>query len=111
MDYTDAAGKRRRATLARWPDLTLEQARHKASESHTSIANGEGGPLEAKRAKRDAALAEQRQREHDKTVAEVAALWMDNHARIHNRPKSVSTAQSILDCHILRVSDQCEWLT
>jgi len=101
MDYTDAAGKRRRATLARWPDLTLEQARTRASEFHSAMARGEGGPLEAKRAAREQAQAEQMRREHDKTVAQLAQLWMEGHARLHKSPVSQVNDRSILNRHIL----------
>ena len=50
LDYSDTAGKRRRATLARWPNLSVEQARAKAGQFHAAMAKGEAGPLEAKRA-------------------------------------------------------------
>jgi integrase len=101
LDYTDAAGKRRRATLARWPDLTLEQARTKASEFHTAIAKGGVGPLEAKRVAREAAQAELARREHDKTVAQLAEVWMETHAKVHKQPTSLRTDRSMLRCHIL----------
>ena len=100
MDYTDAAGRRRRATLARWPDLSLEQARHKASEFHTAMARGEAGPLEAKRAEREAAQKELARREHDKTVAQVAQLWMEDHG-LKKRLSSQASDRSALRRHIL----------
>lgn len=101
LDYTDAAGKRRRATLARYPDLSLEQARHKASEFHTAMAKGAAGPLEAKRAAREAARVELIQRQRDKTMAELAELWMESHAKLHKRASSISNDRSALQLHIL----------
>jgi integrase len=101
LDYTGAAGKRQRATLARWPDLTLEQARAKASKARNTMAEGGGGPLETKRRMREQAQAEEQAREHDKTIAELAEIWMDAHARVHKRPSSVRNDRSILNRHLL----------
>ena len=99
MDYTDVAGKRRRATLSRYPDLSLEQARHKANKFHTDMAQGEAGPLEAKRIERAQAQAELAARERDKTISELAEIWME-HAKLHKRASSQASDRSMLK-HIL----------
>jgi integrase len=101
LDYTGGAGKRRRATLARWPDLSLEQARAKANELHSTIARGEGGPLETRRAKLAQEQAEQTRREQDKTIAQLAELWQENHARLRKRASSQRNDRSVLNRHIL----------
>ena len=101
LDYSDTAGKRRRATLARWPDLSLAQARIRAGQFHAAMAKGEAGPLEAKRVAREQARGEQLRREREKTVAELVELWMTTYARLHKRATSLKNDRSILGAHIL----------
>jgi hypothetical protein len=42
-------------------------------------------PRESKRAAREQAQGEQMRRECEKTVAQLAELWMQSHARLHKR--------------------------
>ncbi len=103
LDYSNAAGARRRFTLGRWPDLTLEQARQTAAKWRARIYRDEEriDPLDEKQREREQAQAERRQREQEKTVAQVAELWQEGHALANKRPKSRASDASALRCHIL----------
>lgn len=67
--YRKIHGKPERITLGRYPDLTIEQARGKASEINTDIANGLN-PSEVKRG-----------RQAELTFAELFAEYLERHSK------------------------------
>lgn len=70
--YRKVNGRPRRYTLGRYPDLTIEQARGKASEFNADIANGID-PTEIKR-----------QRAAELTLGELFNQYIERHAK-HNK--------------------------
>jgi integrase len=66
-------GRPRRMTLGRWPDLNVAQARAKANEKRAAIARGEDPAAEAEAARKEP------------TFADLAAAFMERHARPNKR--------------------------
>lgn len=110
LDYSSASGARRRATLGRWPDLNLAQARHLASQTRVQIAEARRldpdteaekiarlDPLAWKQAQRERALAA----EEAPTFGSVARLWWARHATLHLRPNSQRCNRISLDRYLL----------
>jgi integrase len=66
-------GRPRRLTLGCWPDVTVILARQRALEIRTAIARGEDPAAEAEAARKEA------------TFADLAAVYMERHARPSKR--------------------------
>ena len=103
IDYSSSDGRRRRFTLAKWPDTSLEQARLLAGKWGARIYADENrsDPLDEKKRAREQARAGQKRIEADKTLREVAQHWLEHHAETRKRPKSIENDRSALKCHIL----------
>jgi integrase len=71
--YRKINGKPERITLGRYPDLTIEQARGKASEINSDIANGLN-PSEVKRG-----------RKAELTFADLFAEYLERHSKPHKK--------------------------
>lgn len=71
--YRKVKGRPERITLGKFPDLTIEQARGKASEINSEIANGQN-PNEERRKKR-----------LEKTVEGLFNYYLENHAKVHKK--------------------------
>ncbi|SFO38822.1 tyrosine-type recombinase/integrase [Nitrosospira briensis] len=71
--YRKINGTPERLTLGRYPDLTIEQARGKASEINAAIANG-SNPADAKRG-----------RVAELTFGELFSQYIERHAKQHKR--------------------------
>lgn len=71
--YRKINGSPERLTLGRYPDLTIEQARGKASEINSAIANG-ANPADA-----------QRGRAAELTFGELFSQYIERHAKQHKR--------------------------
>jgi integrase len=74
-------GRPERVTLGRYPDMTIEQARKKAAEVNAQIAKGES-PAEKRRADKA-----------EMTFAEFWREYLDRHARIRNKPRTVEESE------------------
>src|ERR1700730_681208 len=66
-------GRPRRLTLGGWPDLTVILARQKALDIRSRIARGEDPAAEAEAARKEP------------TFSDLAATYMERHARPHKR--------------------------
>jgi integrase len=66
-------GRPRRLTLGAWPDLNVVMARERAMEIRTAIARGEDPAADSKEAR------------HELTLGELAAAYMERHAKPHKR--------------------------
>jgi len=102
LDYSSSDGRRRRFTLGKWPNTSLEQARLLAGKWRARIYADENrrDPLDEKREEREQARAEQKRVEADKTLREVAQHWLEHHAETRKRPKSIENDRSALKVHI-----------
>ncbi len=102
LDYSSNDGRRRRFTLAKWPDTSLEQARLLAGKWRARIYADENrsDPLDEKKQARETARLEQKRIEADKAIREVAEIWLRTHALAYKRPKSIENDESILKLHI-----------
>jgi integrase len=79
--YRKINGKPERITLGRYPDLTIEQARGKASEINSDIANGLN-PSEVKRG-----------REAELTFADLFAEYLERHSKPHKKTWAEDVSQ------------------
>lgn len=82
-------GKRRRLTLGTYPSMSLDEARTQAREAAAIVDRG-----------KDPAAAVQALKAAE-TFAEVAADWLERHAKPRKRPGSVADDQYMLKRHIL----------
>jgi len=90
LHYVRKSDKQRSVVhIGDYPAVTLKDARFKASALKADIANG-GDPASGIRAKKEAP-----------TFAEVADMWLEQHAKPKKREKSVAEDISILKNHIL----------
>ena len=71
--YRKINGRPERLTLGRYPDLTIEQARGKASDINSAIANG-ANPADARRG-----------RTAELTFGELFSQYLERHAKQHKR--------------------------
>jgi integrase len=109
LNYTAPSGVRRRATLGRYPNLSLAQAQTKADEWTARLTDGvlvrENGterhekidPLEEKRRERSKAQSTARVM----TVKELSEIWWERHALINKRKSSLQSDRCNLDNWIL----------
>lgn len=79
--YRWVEGKPERVTLGRFPDLSIEQARRKASEVNAVIAKGEN-PNDKRRADRA-----------EITFGELFTEYLDRHAKLHKKAWKEDDAQ------------------
>lgn len=87
-----ATGKTTRATLGKYPAITLAKARAKAEALRREVEAGTN-PVAIKRRARDEATA--------KTFAALAARYMSEHAGRKNRTRTVDIAERTLKLHVL----------
>jgi integrase len=85
-------GRVQRYTLGDYPDLTLSKARRKADELRGQVANGIN-PVEARKRERQTAAS--------RSFGAVAARYLEEHAKRHNRPSTQIQAEGNLNRHIL----------
>jgi integrase len=76
LDYR-VRGRKRRYTIARWPELPVDAAREEARSLRGRIRNGDD-PLAEK----------ERLRLENPTMLDLAREYLDKYAAIHKRPKS-----------------------
>jgi integrase len=81
-------GRPRRLTLGQWPDLNVALARERALEMRTAIAKGENPHAAHLVQKREA------------TFGELADRYMNEYARIHKKPRSISDDEYYLAHYI-----------
>lgn len=84
LDYT-IAGRRRRYTLGRYPELNCTVARQRALELRGCILNGED-PMQEREAERT-----------EPTVNQLADEYLERYAVVHKRARSVSEDRRMLD--------------
>jgi integrase len=84
--YRKVEGRPERITIGPYPDLTIEQARGKASELNGAIARGEN-PASKRRVVRD-----------DATLGDFFSTYLEHHAKPHK--KTWSDDQEIFDNHL-----------
>jgi integrase len=90
-------GQERRYTIGPFPEFSVQVAREKAFELRQSISNGVD-PFTLRQTKqREATESEARLR----TLRELAAEYLERHANVHKRPKSVHDDKAMLDGVIL----------
>ena len=96
LDYRfpDAAGvaRQRRIVIGQHPDFTAQQARDEASELRKQVRKGID-PKQKKKRREERYLAEAAARKKQalldsRTIEDVAAHYLDTHARTKKRPKS-----------------------
>jgi len=87
-------GSRRRYLLGRFPQVSLADARQAARRYLGEVATG-----------KDPA-AERAQAKAEPTFAELATLYLERHAALHNKPRTVAEATRILRADILPVWGQ-----
>ncbi|TSA37787.1 MAG: site-specific integrase [Methylococcaceae bacterium] len=71
--YRKIEGRPERLTLGRYPDLSIEQARNKATEANAQIAKGEN-PNDQKREAR-----------REMTLGDLFADYIERHAKLHKK--------------------------
>ncbi len=90
-------GQERRYTIGPFPEFSVETARDKAFELRQSISNGID-PFTLRETKhREAVESEARLR----TLRDLATEYLERHAMVHKRPKSVRDDKAMLDGVIL----------
>src|SRR5271165_4700340 len=90
-------GQERRYTIGPFPEFSVETARAKAFELRQSISNGVD-PFTLRETKhREAVESEARLR----TLRDLATEYMERHAMVHKRPKSVRDDKAMLEGLIL----------
>ena len=95
LNYRDAGGRERRATLARCTEMTLRDARERGGAELVRIRDGKAGPLQRRRAAREAP-----------TVAEMVGQYFEIEAparikRGRMKPNTLSVYRYQADKHIL----------
>jgi integrase len=88
-------GRTAKHTLGSWPAISLAQARRLAAAAMAQVAQGTDPRDEKRKAKADAA-----ERGRD-TVARLAALFLEQHARRKTRPNSWQQAEGLFRREIL----------
>lgn len=88
LAYRTNAGVRRKPSIGRFGELTVEQAREIARDWLADVRRGED-PSVAKKELRGAL-----------TIAELCERFIEEYAKEHNKPSSVSRNQSIIKCHL-----------
>lgn len=89
IQYRNAQGRSRRLTIGRYGRLTVDQARTLAKEHLGRVDKGKD-PIEIKRQERQAV-----------TMKELAARYLEEHARPKKRPASVARDQRLIERFIL----------
>jgi integrase len=86
------SGQERRYTIGPFPEFSVQTARDQAYALRQAISNGED-PFTLREAKqREAVESEARLR----TLKELATEYLDRHANVHKRPKSVREDEAML---------------
>jgi len=85
-------GQKEELTLGRFPDLSVEQARGKASDLNSRIASGQN-PAKAVRAQRHSENA---------TLGELFRRYLEEHALPHKKPKSIKEDKGIFSRYLER---------
>lgn len=88
LNYRTNAGIRRKPSIGRFGELTVEQARDIAKDWLADVRRGED-PSAAKKELRGAL-----------TVTELCDRFIEDYCKEHNKPSSVSRNQSIIKCHL-----------
>ncbi len=88
LAYRTNAGVRRKPSLGRFGELTVEQARDIAKDWLADIRRGDD-PSAAKKELRGAM-----------TIAELCDRFIADHCADHNKPSSIKRNQSIINCHL-----------
>lgn len=87
-----ATGKTTRATIGKYPAVSLATARTKAEALRRQVEHGTN-PVAAKRREREEA--------DSKTFAALAQRYLTEHARRHKKPKSIEEDERNLRLHVL----------
>jgi len=82
-------GRKRRLTLGRFPDLSVADARARATGTLGDVVKGANPAEERARAKADP------------TFGELAELYIERHARIKKKPRSVAEDEHMLKADLL----------
>lgn len=88
LAYRTNAGVRRKPSIGRFGELTVEQARDIAKDWLADVRRGED-PSAAKKELRGAM-----------TIAELCDRFITDYCADHNKPSSIKRNQSIIDCHL-----------
>ncbi len=88
LNYRTNAGIRRKPSIGRYGELTVEQARDIAKDWLADVRRGED-PSAAKKESRGALI-----------VAELCDRFIEDYCKEHNKPSSVSRNESIIKCHL-----------
>lgn len=88
LNYRTNAGMRRKPSIGRFGELTVEQARDIAKDWLADVRRGED-PSAAKKGLRGAL-----------TVAELCDRFIEDYCKEYNKPSSVSRNQSTIKCHL-----------
>ena len=83
----------RRYTIGPFPEFSVQMARDKAFELRQSISNGVDPFVLRETKQREAAESEARLR----TLRDLATEYLERHAMVHKRPKSVRDDKAMLD--------------
>lgn len=86
-------GQEHRYTIGPFPEFSVQMARDKAYELRQAISNGQDPFTLRETKQRESAEAEARLR----TLKDLADEYMDRHAKVHKRPKSVRDDKAMLD--------------
>jgi integrase len=84
------AGRKRKVTIGRHPDLTVAQAREQALQVLADIRRG-ADPVAERKVRAAGAM----------TIAELAAKWMQDHVRPKLKPRTVADYEDLLRQQIL----------
>ncbi len=88
LKYRTVDGTQRKPTLGTYGSITLDQARQLAREMLAEVHSGGDPSLSRKKARRAP------------TVSEVCDRFVEEHAKVHNKPSSVRSVEQRIRLHI-----------